>query len=72
MKHCKCAEEFSDSHLSAFVADVCESKRMLAELVEYLRNTVNAAVPSLTKMSGSVDFIESCKAFLLFLSIVLV
>jgi len=32
-------EEFSGSHLSAFVADVCESKQVLAELVEYLCNT---------------------------------
>ena len=43
-----------DSHTSATNAD-----KWLPE-----NSSVNAPVPSLTKMSGSVDFIKSCKTFL--------
>ena len=32
-------EEFSDGHLSAFVADVYESKQMPTKLAEHLPNT---------------------------------
>ena len=63
-------EEFSDSHLSAFVADVCESKRMLAEFVEYLRNTFamlhsECKLEKNSQMQFQLKWYSYCSAFLL-------
>jgi len=63
-------EEFSDGHLSAFVADMYESKQMLTELAEYLRNTfaklhAECKLGKNSQMQFQLKWYSYCSAFLL-------